>query len=366
MASRVSETEGARGQVGAPPPRREEVGAPGAVEACLEVRSRNVFLTYSKCHLEPSFMLERLSRLLKKWDPTYSYVAREEHKDGSYHLHCLVQCRKYIRTKSAKFFDVEEFHPNVQNARVPHKVLAYIKKAPICFVEHGAFKDEAKKKKKKADAPSTKDAKMASIISQSKTREDYLGMVKKEFPFDWATRLQQFEYSAQALFPCLPPPYVDPFGMPSQAEHQVLGAWLREELYSQDRSPAERRRSLYICGPTPRRKTTWARSLGCHNYWQHAVDFLHVIPTARYNVIDDIPFKFVPCWKGLVGAQRDITVNPKYGKKRLLPNGIPCIILVNEDEDWPQYMQPSQAAWFEDNCVVFYMNQGFRFFETTA
>nr|AFN80661.1 RepA [Paspalum dilatatum striate mosaic virus] len=232
MASRVSETEGARGQVGAPPPRREEVGAPGAVEACLEVRSRNVFLTYSKCHLEPSFMLERLSRLLKKWDPTYSYVAREEHKDGSYHLHCLVQCRKYIRTKSAKFFDVEEFHPNVQNARVPHKVLAYIKKAPICFVEHGAFKDEAKKKKKKADAPSTKDAKMASIISQSKTREDYLGMVKKEFPFDWATRLQQFEYSAQALFPCLPPPYVDPFGMPSQAEHQVLGAWLREELYS--------------------------------------------------------------------------------------------------------------------------------------
>ncbi|ADT91304.1 RepA [Bromus catharticus striate mosaic virus] len=232
MASFVSETSDARGQTGAPRSPSGEVGAPGAVAACFEVRSRNIFLTYSKCHLDPVFMQEHLSSLLRRFEPTYVYVAREEHQDGSYHLHCLVQCKKYVRTKSAKFFDVEEFHPNVQNARMPHKVLAYIKKNPLCFVETGVFQASTKQKKKKVDAPSTKDAKMAEIIKSSTCKEDYLSMVRNTFPFDWATRLQQFQYSAESLFPSVPTPYMDPFGMPAQDEHPVIGAWLQAELFS--------------------------------------------------------------------------------------------------------------------------------------
>ncbi|ADT91305.1 Rep [Bromus catharticus striate mosaic virus] len=361
MASFVSETSDARGQTGAPRSPSGEVGAPGAVAACFEVRSRNIFLTYSKCHLDPVFMQEHLSSLLRRFEPTYVYVAREEHQDGSYHLHCLVQCKKYVRTKSAKFFDVEEFHPNVQNARMPHKVLAYIKKNPLCFVETGVFQASTKQKKKKVDAPSTKDAKMAEIIKSSTCKEDYLSMVRNTFPFDWATRLQQFQYSAESLFPSVPTPYMDPFGMPAQDEHPVIGAWLQAELFS--RRPDERRRSLYICGPTRTGKTSWARSLGAHNYWQHSVDFLNLVANATYNVIDDIPFKFVPCWKGLVGCQFDITVNPKYGKRRMLKNGVPSIILVNEDEDWLKQMQPSQVGWFETNCIIHYMYAGESFFE---
>nr|AFN80613.1 Rep [Paspalum striate mosaic virus] len=362
MSSLVSETSNSEvgSQMESPGRGGQSIDAPSS--SCFKVRARNLFLTYSKCNLTAVFLLEYISSLLKKYCPTYIYVAQEAHKDGSHHLHCIVQCSKYVRTTSAKFFDVGEFHPNVQNPRMPKKALAYCKKSPISEAEYGVFQEIKRPRKKNADAPSTKDAKMTEIIKSSTNKEDYLSMVRKTFPFDWATRLQQFQYSAESLFPSTPPPYVDPFGMPSQDEHSVIGAWLRDELYT-DRSPAERRRSLYICGPTRTGKTSWARSLGSHNYWQHSVDFLHVIQNAKYNVIDDIPFKFVPCWKGLVGSQKDITVNPKYGKKRLLSNGIPCIILVNEDEDWLQQMQPSQAEWFNANAVVHYMYEGESFFE---
>nr|AFN80566.1 Rep [Digitaria ciliaris striate mosaic virus] len=358
MAPPVSDTESANSAN-----CRLAERAPGAAEASFEVRAKNIFLTYSKCLLDPQEALRDITHKLRKFEPTYVYVARELHQDGTFHLHCFVQCKKHVRTTRARFFDLEEYHPNVQNARMPHKVLAYCKKSPVSYAEEGAY-TERDVRKRKIDASTTKDAKMADIIRSSKSKEEYLSMVRKTFPFDWATRLQNFEYSAERLFPSTPPPYVSPFNMPSQEEHPVLGAWLRAELYTQGRNPAERRKSLYICGPSRTGKTSWARSLGKHNYWQHSVDFLNIIPDAEYNVIDDIPFKFVPCWKGLVGAQRDITVNPKYGKKRLLSNGVPCIILANEDEDWLQQMQPGQADWFNANCEVHYMYQGETFFKS--
>nr|AFN80626.1 RepA [Paspalum striate mosaic virus] len=232
MSSLVSETSNSEVGSQMESPRRggQSIDAPSS--SCFKVRARNLFLTYSKCNLTAVFLLEYISSLLKKYCPTYIYVAQEAHKDGSHHLHCIIQCSKYVRTTSAKFFDVEEFHPNVQNPRMPKKALAYCKKSPISEAEYGVFQEIKRPRKKKADAPSTKDAKMTEIIKSSTNKEDYLSMVRKTFPFYWATRLQQFQYSAESLFPSTPPPYVDPFGMPSQDEHSVIGAWLRDELYT--------------------------------------------------------------------------------------------------------------------------------------
>nr|AFN80638.1 RepA [Paspalum striate mosaic virus] len=232
MSSLVSETSNSEvgSQMESPGRGGQSIDAPSS--SCFKVRARNLFLTYSKCNLTAVFVLEYISSLLKKYCPTYIYVAQEAHKDGSHHLHCIIQCTKYVRTTSAKFFDVGEFHPNVQNPRMPKKALAYCKKSPISEAEYGVFQEIKRPRKKKADAPSTKDAKMAEIIKSSTNKEDYLSMVRKAFPFEWATRLQQFQYSAESLFPSAPPPYVDPFGMPSQDAHPVIGAWLREELYT--------------------------------------------------------------------------------------------------------------------------------------
>ncbi|AEL29995.1 RepA [Paspalum striate mosaic virus] len=232
MSSLVSETSNSEvgSQMESPGRGGQSIDAPSS--SCFKVRARNLFLTYSKCNLTAVFLLEYISSLLKKYCPTYIYVAQEAHKDGSHHLHCIIQCSKYVRTTSAKFFDIKEFHPNVQNPRMPKKALSYCKKSPISEAEYGVFQEIKRPRKKKADAPSTKDAKMAEIIKSSTNKEDYLSMVRKSFPFDWATRLQQFQFSAESLFPSTPPPYVDPFGMPSQDTHPVIGAWLRDELYT--------------------------------------------------------------------------------------------------------------------------------------
>jgi len=77
-----------------------------------------------------------------------------------------------------------------------------------------------------------------------------------------------------------------------------------------------------------------------------------------YNILDDIPFKYVPAWKCLVGSQRDFTVNPKYGKKKIIKGGIPSIIIVNPDDDWYKQMSTSQQEYFESNCVIHFMGEG--------
>ncbi|AAA42971.1 replication-associated protein B, partial [Digitaria streak virus] len=124
-----------------------------------------------------------------------------------------------------------------------------------------------------------------------------------------------------------------------------------------------RKRSLYILGPTRTGKSTWARGLGRHNYWQNNVDWASYDEEAQFNVIDDIPFKFCPCWKQLIGCQKEYVVNPKYGKKkRVASKSIPSIILTNPDEDWMKDMTPAQLSYFEANTVIYKMTEGERFF----
>ncbi|ADN93260.1 replication associated protein [Digitaria didactyla striate mosaic virus] len=324
----------------------------------FNVRSQHVFLTYPRCPIPPKDAGSFLKKLCKRYNIQYMYIAQELHQDGEPHLHAFLQFDKVFRTTSAKYFDFFEFHPNIQAARNPEKTLEYCQKNPADFYEDGVFvKPKASRKRKLASF--TRDKKMKQIMANATSRDEYLSMIRKAFPFDWAIRLQQFEYSAKALFPEAPIQYQPQFVSNDMSDHPVIGEWLDTEFFTQERGPHHRRRSLYICGPTRTGKTSWARSLGTHHYWQHSVDFLtEWNKNAIYNVIDDIPFKFVPCWKGLVGSQFDITVNPKYGKKKTIPNGIPSIILANEDEDWLQTMSPQQADWFHGNCVVYYLQAG--------
>ncbi|AAC98083.1 RepB, partial [Sugarcane streak Egypt virus - [Ben]] len=128
--------------------------------------------------------------------------------------------------------------------------------------------------------------------------------------------------------------------------------------------PGHRKQSLYILGPTRTGKSTWARSLGRHNYWQNNVDWSSYDEEAVYNIIDDIPFKFCPCWKQLVGCQKEYVVNPKYGKKKKVASrSIPSIILANEDEDWLTVMTPGQREYFEANAVIYIMTAGEKFYK---
>ena len=70
-------------------------------------------------------------------------------------------------------------------------------------------------------------------ISRTATnKSDYLTMVRKTFPFEWATRLASFEYSANKLFPDIPIEYVSPFTTEDLMCHENINDWLQSELYN--------------------------------------------------------------------------------------------------------------------------------------
>nr|AIY33294.1 replication-associated protein [Sugarcane streak virus] len=334
-------------------------------------RNVNTFLTYSRCPLEPEAIGRTIWSLIAHWTPVYILAVRETHEDGGFHVHVLAQSAKPVYTLNPGFFDIEGYHPNIQSAKSSNKVKAYILKNPVIQWEKGTFiprktsflGDSTEPNSKKQ----SKDDIMRDIIEHSTNKQEYLSMIQKALPYEWATKLQYFEYSANKLFPDIQEIYTSPFPQSTPTLHDptAINTWLQNNLYQVSNS--NRKLSLYILGPTRTGKSSWARSLGRHNYWQNNVDWSSYDEDAEYNIIDDIPFKYCPCWKQLIGCQKDYIVNPKYGKrKRVATKSIPTMVLANEDEDWMKDMTPSQQEYFNANCETYMLEPGERFYSIQA
>lgn len=95
--------------------------------------------------------------------------------------------------------------------------------------------------------------------------------------------------------------------------------------------------SLIIEIPSRIRKTTWARSLGKHNYICLHLDFNYATfhQDVLYNVIDDVALSYlcIKHYRELIGAQRDWKTNRKYGKTIQIKDGILSIVLCNPGHD---------------------------------
>lgn len=72
-------------------------------------------------------------------------------------------------------------------------------------------------------------------------------------------------------------------------------------------------------------------------------------PEAKYIVMDDIPFGFMPNKKQWWGAQLEFTATDKYHRKKQIRFGKPLIFVCNP-EDHPR-TTPFWNVWFEDNSV---------------
>lgn len=120
--------------------------------------------------------------------------------------------------------------------------------------------------------------------------------------------------------------------------------WLSTEF-----TKTERAKCLVLIGPTRIGKTNWARSLGRHMFWRTNVAYGEWDQEARYIVIDDIPWKYVPHKKGILTQMGQITLTDKYVKKITVLNDKPAIFLTNDnvvfDDDDINY-------WRENTTVV--------------
>ncbi len=93
------------------------------------------FLTYPQCDCSPQLALTRV--LFKYPNLKWVVATRENHADGSPHLHLLVILAKRIRyTSSTKWDFVTGKHGNYQLARNVEKVLRYVTKGNN-YVSHG-------------------------------------------------------------------------------------------------------------------------------------------------------------------------------------------------------------------------------------
>lgn len=119
--------------------------------------------------------------------------------------------------------------------------------------------------------------------------------------------------------------------------------WLQVEF-----TKTERARCLVVVGPTRCGKTSWAQSLGRHIFWRTQVGFNSWDPTAKYIVIDDIQWRYIPYKKAILTHMGKHTVTDKYMKKLSINVTMPAIVLVNE----PFEFEEEREYWERNTTVV--------------
>lgn len=89
--------------------------------------AKTVFLTYAQCPVEKDELLEMLKL---KGTLSKAAIAREQHDDGNFHLHCAAWYAEPIRFTDPHHLDISGYHPNIRDKQIRSKkaVLKYISK----------------------------------------------------------------------------------------------------------------------------------------------------------------------------------------------------------------------------------------------
>jgi len=102
----------------------------------FRINAKSVFLTYPQCSLEKQILLNFLASL--KHETAYIIVCKEKHKDGTPHLHAVVNFKKKVDIRRNNYFDLNGFHPNIQSTKNINASIQYCKKEND-FIEEGAL-----------------------------------------------------------------------------------------------------------------------------------------------------------------------------------------------------------------------------------
>lgn len=137
------------------------------------------------------------------------------------------------------------------------------------------------------------------------------GRLKKQFPDKASTNIPEREFAFN----------INP----------KMQQWLDTEFKKKERA-----RCLIVVGPAMLGKTAWARSIGEHMYWQGDTNYGSWNQDAKYIVMDDVPWKYIPKRKQILGQKLDIVLTDKYVRKLNVNNDKPAIVLLNETPDFEE------------------------------
>lgn len=88
------------------------------------------FLTYPRCSLTPEEVYDCImEKVTDKNHVIMEYiVAQELHEDGYPHVHAYIKLDVALQIRNEKFFDIDDFHPNIQGCRSNIDVIKYVTK----------------------------------------------------------------------------------------------------------------------------------------------------------------------------------------------------------------------------------------------
>lgn len=312
----------------------------------FRIQGKTFFLTYPQCDRAK----EDLHAYIKSLDPTAVLAiitCKEEHEDGSPHLHCVVQytTRKDIRDE--RYYDYEGFHPNIQTCRSPKASVTYVMKGGD-FINEGfdfARKVDVWTEFKKAVAESSNaDEVMTKTM-------DACGTAGLKLYFQLRAAADKYCKGSRKHTPLMS--YPEAFVLPDAVEGYVeaFAGWIDYEVPPVTRSG---RYSLWFYGDSRLGKTVLARSIGTHWYMGFAWCVDNFDDDAEYGVLDDMSWDQLKFnYKGMLGCQRDIVVTDKYRHKRTIRHGRPVIVCTN---DLPEFTD-EERRWLDANIKFVHITQ---------
>lgn len=287
--------------------------------------AKKIFLTYPQCG---ALTKQEVSEFLTNIGCTAWVVGAETHGDGGHHVHAYGEWPNKFDTRNERTFDIAGNHPNIQPVRDRNAVIAYCKKENDYIENIGDI---------------GRHGRYADLVA-TESKEDFWALVKSQYPRDYVLQLDKLNQFCEHKFGTTATAYnprFTAFRVPDE-----LRGWTESELGN-----SERPKTLWLVGKSRLGKTEWARSLGCHIYWNGHIDLGTWNEEARYIIFDDFDWNYFPFKKQFVGAQREFVVTDKYRRKKTIKWGKPCIILWNEDNDPWDHLKRAELDWYQANCI---------------
>lgn len=251
----------------------------------------------------------------ERWPIRYYVLGEEIHPTtGGRHVHCLIEFRTRVDTTDVTCFDVHDgvsqYHPNIQTIKRGQahwdRILEYCTKEDPCPLANIELKPT-----------------WGEMMSDASSADEWLRLVKRHYPREYALNLQRLEYTAEKNFPTFGPNTICTFSVSPNAT-------MTSALNLLAPLPAT---TTVVIGPSGCGKTTWAKIYAPKPclFVRHLDTLKDLGPHHMSIIFDDLDFRHLPhpTQKYIVDQTDVATIHLRY-RVATIPTNITRIFTANE------------------------------------
>jgi len=263
------------------------------------LQSRKIFLTYSQCQINKDDLCAHIQTLLPI---KHIIVASENHQDGGEHIHVYLESETRPNIRDHRYFDFQNYHPNIQGCRNPDLVQKYVRKDDN-YIE---FLDpENREKTGKTD--------YMDVCTTYNSQSEWMQYcVNRNLPFQYAKYFWDASHKTDST---------------TLYDETIEGTINNPVLVLRGvtKSPNSPSRTTVIIGPTGCGKTTWAKRRAP----KPCLFITHLDQLKEFNelehkaiIFDDMSFTHIPLQGQihLVDQSNPNAIHRRYGTTLIPPN----------------------------------------------